>query len=254
MEVLRVQLDIEAGLEMSDIVKGEPVPRAMTMQRDVLPLPPSGKWHGTFTSRKFGEYSETAWYKFHPDGRVTGRAENKFVKFAVDGTYDRATGVFTSTGTSGNFRVKHTGTITGHTLAMKFETMARDSGPVTLTFVGPSDPLERVSTRAAAGCYMGCAPEHHPCCPILACVSAKDENTLRECYWVFPLPVACPQTWVRNGDTNWFVEQCDLESVKDLVSARYHTEEQVRYPLSCCPCCGYGAGGPRIAAEFRRCP
>lgn len=97
------------------------------MQRDDLPLPPSGKWHGTFTSRIVGEKPETAWYKFHPDGRVTGRVENKFEKYAVDGTYDRATGAFTSTGTSGNFRVKHTGTITGHTLEMKFETMALDS-------------------------------------------------------------------------------------------------------------------------------
>ena len=220
----------------------------MTMQHDDLPLPPSGKWHGTFTSRIVGKKPETAWYKFHPDGRVTGRAENQFVKYAVDGTYDRATGVFTSTGTSGNFRVKHTGTITGHTLEMQFETMTLDSGPVTLTFVDPSDPLERVSTRAAAGCYVGCAPQQYPCCPILACVSAKDENTLRECYWAFPLPVACPETWVRNGDTNWFVEQGDLESVKDLVSARYH-KDYVGYK-TCCPC----GAGPRAAAEFRRCP
>jgi hypothetical protein len=61
---------------------------------------------------------------------------------------------------------------------------------------------------------------------MVACVSAKDENTLRECYWVFPLPVACPQTWVHNGDTNWFVEQCHLELVKDLVSARRPQGEQ----------------------------
>ena len=213
----------------------------MTMQRDDLPLPPSGKWHGTFTSRLVGEKPETAWYKFHPDGRVTGRAENKFVKYAVDGTYDRATGYFTSTGTSGNFRVKHTGTITGHTLEMQFETTL-DSGPVTLTFVDPSDPLEIVSTRAAAGCYVGCAPQEFPLLRI-ARVSAKDENTLQECCWVFPLPVACPQTWVRNGDTNWFVEQGNLVKsltcrawysglVKELVSARYHNENKGY--VTCC--------------------
>ena len=151
-------------------------------------MPPSGRWHGTFTSRIVGQGTETAYFKFHPDGRVTGRSENKFVKCAVDGTYDRATGAFTSTGTSGNFRAKNTGTITGHTLEMQFETMDLDSGPVTLTFVDPSDPSERVSTRAAAGWYMGCAPTStYPCCPILACMSAEDENTLRECYWVcFP--------------------------------------------------------------------
>ena len=231
--------------------KAEPVPRSMTMQRDDLPLPPSGKWHGTFTSRIVGEKPETAWYKFHPDGRVTGRAENKFVKYAVDGTYDRATGDFTSTGTSGNFRVTNNGTITGHTLKMQFETMTLDSGSVTLTFVDPSDPLERVSTRAAAGCYMGCAPQQYPLCPILAFVSAKDENTLRECYWVFPLPVACPQTWVRNGDTNWFVEQCHLELVKDLVSATYHTENK-GYRSSCLNV-AY-CTGPSVTAEFHRCP
>ena len=230
------------------LVKAELVPRAMTMQRDDLPLPPSGVWHGTFTSRiVMGEQPETAWYKFHPDGRVTGRVENKFVKYVVDGTYDRATGVFTSTGTSGDFHVKHTGTITGHTLEMQFETMARDSGPVTLTFVGPSDPLERVSTRAAAGCYVGCNPLQYPCCPLLACVSAEDENTLRECYWAFPLPYACPETWVRNGDTNWFVEQGNPEQVKDLVSARYHVETKRR---TCGPC----GTGPRVATEFCRCP
>jgi len=229
----------------------EPVPKAMTMQRDDLPLPPSGRWHGTFTSRIVGQGTETAYFKFHPDGRVTGRGENKFVKYAIDGTYDRATGAFTSTGTSGNFRAKNTGTITGHTLEMQFETMDLDSGPVTLTFVDPSDPSERVSTRAAAGWYMGCAPTStYPCCPILACMSAEDENTLRECYWVFPLPVACPQTWVRNGDTNLFVEQCHLERVKDLVSARYHKENKGyrTWWLNIAYCTG-----PTVTADFYRC-
>jgi len=231
------------------MAKAEPVP--MTMQRDDLPLPPSGKWHGTFTSRIVGKRPETAWYTFHPDGRVTGRAENKFVRFVVDGTYDRATGAFTSTGTSGNFRVKHTGTITKHTLSMQFASgggTKTDSGPATLTFVENADPLERLSTRAAAGCYMGCNAVQYPCCPLLAYVSAEDENTLQECFWAFPIPYGCPQTWVRNGDTNWFVEQGDLESVKDLVSARYH-KDYVGYK-TCCPC----GAGPRAAAEFRRCP
>ena len=86
---------------------------------------------------------------------------------------------------------------------------------------------------------------------MVACVSAKDENMLRECYWVFPLPVACPQTWVHNGDTNWFVEQCHLELVKDLVSARYHKENKGY--RSCCLNVAY-CTGPTVNAEFYRCP
>ena len=200
-------------------------------------------------ARRDGGGTETAWYTFHPDGRVTGRAENKFVKYAVNGTYDRATGAFTSTGTSGKFRAKAAGTITKHTLKMQFETMYPDSGRTTLTFVEPSDPLERLSARAAAGCYMGCSPVAYPCCPHFASLSADDENTLRECRWVFPLPIPCPQTWVRNGDTNWFVQQEDLESVKDLVSARYH-EESYKQGRTCCPC----GIGPTAVAYLRRCP
>jgi hypothetical protein len=92
----------------------------------------------------------------------------------------------------------------------------------------------------------------HPRMPMVACVSAKDENTLRECYWVFPLPVACPQTWVHNGDTNWFVEQCHLELVKDLVMSPPddHKENKGSQLLPKCSDCT----GPTVNAEFYRCP
>ena len=234
-----------------------------------------------------GNIPVTLWLTFHPDGRVTGRHYNSCRPawhddshggqlpvvaaaaaasasrggggghFAIDGTFAPATGAYTERGTYGNMSWNGAGTITEHRFESRWSYIyiirpnsgdEGDSGTLSLTFVDSNDPFERVSTSAAAGCYMGCFTGgdcgcRQPMCPVLASVSAKDENTLQECCWVFPLPVACPQTWVRNGDTNWFVEQGNLVKsltcrawysglVKDLVSARYHNENKGYF--TCC--------------------
>ena len=131
-----------------------------------------------------------------------------------------------------------------------------------------NDPFEKVSTSAAAGCYMGCFTGKdcgcdQPMCPVLASVSAKDENTLQECFslwfppcwpccsgcnWLLPFPIPQSRTWVRYGDTNWFFEQnnslYNMGLVKELVSARRHIHIQtpvlMRMPgqkyHTCCKC------------------
>jgi len=180
-----------------------------------------------------GTGHETQNYRFHPDGRVTGRIQNQFVNCSINGTFNPATGAFTYT-ESGGDRATVTGTITGNSISAHFQTH-RDSGPQTSTFVAPPptvSPDQLTSTQSAVGCYVGCAPPFP--CPVVASLTAEDENTLREFCWLFPIPFLCmPQKWVRDGpDTNWFTERGDPSLQKELVSATYHHENKGY--VTCC--------------------
>ena len=223
-------LPVAAAIPITAVATG--VPTALEMQRESMPLPPSGKWAGTFTSRLVGTGQETQYYQFHADGRMTGRIENQYVKCAINGTFNLATGAFSYTEMGGD-RATVNGTITGNVINAHFQTH-RDSGPQSSSFVAalPTVPLEQLtSTQAAAGCYIGCAPPFP--FPVIASVTAQDENTLKECAWCFPTPIIFPQTWVRDGPaTNWFTEQGDTSLQKELVSANYHRENKGYF--TCC--------------------
>ena len=202
------------------------VPMGLAMQRESMPLPPSGKWAGTFTSRIVGTGAETQYYQFHADGRMTGRIENQYVRCAINGTLNLVTGTFSYTELGGD-RATVNGTITGNVINAHFQTH-RDSGPQSSSFVAALPtvaPEQLTSTHAAAGCYIGWVPPLP--CPVIASLTAQDENTLKECCWLFPTPLACPQTWVRDDPaTNWFTEQGDTSLQKELVSANYHQENK----------------------------
>jgi len=190
---------------------------------DMMPLPPSGKWQGRFTSRLVGAGDEAQEYRFNANGRMTGRIKNRFIDCPIEGTFNLANGTFTYTEMGGD-RATVQGTITGQRIEATFHTH-RDSGTQQSIFVAPFEAMELTSTQSAAGCYVGIAPPIP--FPILATLSAVDENTMTECCWLFPLPIACPQKWVRDGaDTNWFTEQGDQSLQKLLVSGKFHRENK----------------------------